>query len=731
MIETVESDSRTSRLILFPLIGIISLIAVIIILLTLGQTTAMAHDGVYAIGTNGEQPTIRYVAVSGVDELACTTPGSPCRTIQYAVDGAFEGDLIKVAAGVYTDVNHRAGLAQIVFLTKSLTLQGGFTTTDWIDFDPESNRTILDAEGQSRVLVAAGDISVTLEGFDVTGGDAEGLMGALRPYYDIQDRSYLDYADAGGGIYVISATTWINNCRFYNNSAELGGGIFNHFAIANIRNNVLTLNSGEYGGGMYFEFSDAEIVDNEITDNDSIQYGDGGGGIAFWFSNASVISNTILSNTAYYHGGGLLMRDGKALVQGNAFLKNSAMGGGAVCFDNSVVEFIGNEVILNSALTEGGGFNAWSGEYVISHNRFEANRAWEGLGGGLNIWGENAIIDDNILYNNSADEGGGLFHLEGIVGLNRNEIISNSARVGGGALLGEGSYRLNANRLLSNTAVNAGGMYLGGDYAGVSNTLIADNYASGEGSGLVAVGREIRIFNSTIARNTGKSSGVLVSDCWDGKSQLYMTNTILVGHSVGISVVTGCTATLEATLWGDGDWANMIDWMGGGSSITGNINLWETPGFVDTNSGDFRLQYTSAAIDAGVPVGLFVDLEGEPRPQGYGYDIGADEFTPPAPTRIEIVGPVYATVGFGYPFQAIVEPSWAGVPITYVWQATGQMSMTHTVEVVDRVTYTWGLTGTKWITVTASNSQGSVRDVVVVAVREPLVIYLPVLISRQ
>jgi len=113
-------------------------------------------------------------------------------TVQSAVDAsAHVTDVVKVA-GYCAGINDHGGLRQVVYISKTLTLRGGYTTTNWIEPDPAANPTTLDARGQGRVLYVTGDISPTLEGLRITGGDAPGLSGSPG-------------GNAGGGVYVITA----------------------------------------------------------------------------------------------------------------------------------------------------------------------------------------------------------------------------------------------------------------------------------------------------------------------------------------------------------------------------------------------------------------------------------------------------------------------------------------------------------------------------------------------
>lgn len=127
---------------------------------------------------------VRYVAPGSACGGATPCYASP----QAALDAAAAGDEIRVAAGAYTGVSVRSGATQTLYIDKSVTIRGGYTTANWSTPDPTANPTTLDAQGQGRVIYAVGEITVTLEGLRITGGDAQGLGGGAPGI------------DTGGGI---------------------------------------------------------------------------------------------------------------------------------------------------------------------------------------------------------------------------------------------------------------------------------------------------------------------------------------------------------------------------------------------------------------------------------------------------------------------------------------------------------------------------------------------------
>ena len=142
----------------------------------------------------------------------------PCfDNVQAAVDAADSpDDVVNVAAGTYTGVQGRPAPAgyngpgtvlQIVYISKTVTVRGGYTTAFTDPPDPEANPTTLDAQDGGRVLFVTGDISPAVEGLRITGGDAAGLGGGEYSWYDV-----------GGGVYVISATATISDNQVFSNT---------------------------------------------------------------------------------------------------------------------------------------------------------------------------------------------------------------------------------------------------------------------------------------------------------------------------------------------------------------------------------------------------------------------------------------------------------------------------------------------------------------------------------
>lgn len=127
------------------------------------------------------------------------------------------------------------------------------------------------------------------------------------------------------------------------------------------------------------------------------------------------------------------------------------------------------------------------------------------------------------------------------------------------------------------------------------------------------------LLHTTIARNSGGDGrGVYVTD-WSGTySTVILTNTILVSHTVGISITGGNTVTVNGILWY-------------GTPITVSQSATATVTVQNQHTGDpafaadgYHLTAGSAAIDRGVDATVTIDIDGDPRLDI--PDIGADEY---------------------------------------------------------------------------------------------------------
>ncbi|HET92042.1 MAG TPA: hypothetical protein ENN99_15080, partial [Chloroflexi bacterium] len=128
---------------------------------------------------SGSHTIAVWAPTPGAVITVCRSGGCHFDTIQDAVDFAVDGVIIRVATGVYTDVNTQGGLAQVVYVDKSVVIQGGYDLDFAAPLNPDAHPTTLDAQGAGRALYITGNVSPTIEGLNITGGDAAGLKGGL------------------------------------------------------------------------------------------------------------------------------------------------------------------------------------------------------------------------------------------------------------------------------------------------------------------------------------------------------------------------------------------------------------------------------------------------------------------------------------------------------------------------------------------------------------------------
>ena len=541
----------------------------------------------------------------------CPAGPPTCDTsvIQEAVDDAGDGDVIKVAAGTYDDINNLNGHPQIILVEKNITIKGGYTTGFTEPPDPDANPTTLDAMGQGRVIYIQGKIQPTVEGLRITGGQAAGLGGG--PYTE----------DVGGGVLVISATATLRDNHIFENKADSthngdGGGVYLLDSDATLEGNTMISNTAQReGGGVNLANSPATLVGNTISQNDS---GKGeGAGVYLGFSLAKLEDNTISEN----YGVGVWGGHSAAIIANNTIISNT--GSGLFLWECDNIRITGNHIAYNSLGGIGGGLQAFGDHMLISGNTVSHNNAeW---GGGISANGDQTMIRGNIISYNSASRGGGGFFGDGPVTLASNAFIANNAEMGAGLLIPDATgAHITGNTFTGNSASSqGGGLDLWGGNPILTNNIIANNQSGGVGSAIHTSESALHLLHNTIAHNTGgDGSGIYAIT----NSNISLSNTIIVSHTVGMYIHFDSSASLESTLWGSGIWANGTDWTGAGT-INHSNEYWGNPDFVDDLAGDYHIGELSDAIDAGIDTGVHDDIDQHPRPY-LAPDIGADEYWP-------------------------------------------------------------------------------------------------------
>lgn len=435
-----------------------------------------------------------FVIPNGRGACSQADPGG----LQTALGLASDGDTIYLAHGTYTGTGDA-----VITITKSITIRGGWDGE--VDAQPvcdsAASPSTIDGEGKRRGVYITGDIAPSLQGLHIIEGNATGLGGYEYP----AGSTY----DAGGGVYINTASATLRDNIIFGNTAPEGAGVFLGNSSSTLEHNQISNNIATDTGGGLFVYKGAPTLSGNVISSNTAQSSGGGGGsgIYLFSSPLSLTDNTIADDDSAAHGGGVSV---------------------ASCSPN----FTGNLIIDNAAAWRGGGISLWYSKSSLINNVIAGNRVTAPVGVGSGLW-----------------VGGSKPHLA----------------------------------------------------------------------------------HTTIARNTGgDGSGIYVTDGGSTHSSVSMVDTILVGHKTGIIVTAGSSATLEGTLWGSGawdsvPWVNDSDWDGDGAVVTGNINIWGDPSFVNPAGGDYHIGPKSAAIDAGVDAGITHDIDGDPRPIGPAFDIGADE----------------------------------------------------------------------------------------------------------
>jgi hypothetical protein len=273
------------------------------------------------------------------------------------------------------------------------------------------------------------------------------------------------------------------------------------------------------------------------------------------------------------------------------------------------------------------------GDGTISYGLVESNIIYEnGEGGGsaINMDGvSDTIVRNNLLYDNHAS-GISVYQIDGAAGSQRNRLLNNTILMPADARWG----------------IN------------IPNVSDINN----------------KVFNNI----------VLNADDWRGSILIPSEN--LTGFESDYNVISG-----RFSVDGGDSVINLGTWQGygyGAHSFVASVDAL----FLDVNADNYHLKSGSPAVDAGVVLtDVLDDLEGNLRPAGLGYDIGAYEFA----WALKLVGVpadaaayLHWTIGATLPVTGSWTIAYDGIPGDQISPITGLASTLRSYTLTGLTNYT-------------------------------------------
>jgi len=350
--------------------------------------------------------------------------------------------------------------------------------------------------------------------------------------------------------------------------------------------------------------------------------------------------------TVLFQNNSNMVLDGFTLANGaTGFYVNQ---GGPTTIKNSIIHtnnygiyintstnqvYIDNVKIYDYAIR---GIHSNGNSNSITNCEIYQNSATE-AGGGVYLNGGTHVISDSIIRDNVAGDGAGLCFNQTLPGTTvTNTIIKGNTSTtglarGGGMYLGAASVDFYKSTITGNSAVGGGGLYLNASSAATfTNCIVADNQADNGGAVMINSGSTV-FANVTFANNQALTGDGGVLWTCSGLSNT-VSNSIFWNNTAagtGHNGYKGCGGGVFMDV-SYSDISTSAPYIGGGSITTGsgNIDPAVDPSFVGV--GDYHIQSSSPVIGQGTATGAPADdIDGDTRPQGFGIDMGADEYLIP------------------------------------------------------------------------------------------------------
>lgn len=356
-----------------------------------------------------------YFSPEGSDLNTGLTPGDPLRSItlgtrKFLTD--YTQHTFYLAPGTYSEA--MTGEHFPLQLPGYLTLEGAGRDITKIFGSYNNYVDLVTFYGYSHDTLR----NLTIDGANSSYGSNAGIVLENNDIY-LQNMIIKNCVDgikiSGTGNFTADSLTITNNQT----------GILCRDATTTLNNMIITHN----GVGVYIANSELDLEHNEINNNDwgieasaselylhhcNIKDSQNGGG-RFNDCGGLFIGNFWEDNVSNSSGGGLYLNNNSLITFiDDEFLNNSAQGnGGGICSENSNPVFVGCNFQGNSSSIAGGGAYFGNSGFCLVGCMMENNSAQRG--GAIYDNRENGYLSGTTIRNNFATDGGGIYYANGYI----------------------------------------------------------------------------------------------------------------------------------------------------------------------------------------------------------------------------------------------------------------------------------------------------------------------------
>ncbi len=392
-------------------------------------------------------------------------------------------------------------------LTANETILSGDVNGDDILISNSSTFYITNnTENNFHVVMTVNSVdSVSLNGFTITGGNADG-----------------------------TSTITVNNYGLYNNT---GGGIFNHNATPLLINSVITGNTADGGGGIYNANANTILTNVSFSKN----IANFGGGM---FNNNS---NTALTN--------VIFDENKAINENSCADYNSEYSCnnyGNNCVWNFITDICEREEEIGG---KGGGLYNTDSSPVLTNVTFSKNQA-DVSGGGVYSENSSPGFYNNLILGNIADTSGSGIYNENSTPVIEYSLIQNLTDTSDGNIDATG---ILATDVFTDTANNDFTLKTGSIVVNAGNNTAYTN-ADGDLSNDIDLAGNPRVFQNTIDLGAYESQVVTITP--DVNNILYVDKSNTAGDGSGASWASALPELADALIWAkenETSWSTSID----------------------------------------------------------------------------------------------------------------------------------------------------------------------------